>query len=80
VGAVKLSLPCIISNVENVFCTNLQLRYVHPWGTFVLLLHHAVNHGQAVDSHTVQVSRLMLDVCENYVAGHTNFVCSAVYM
>jgi len=33
---------------------------------FVLLLHCVVNHGQAVDSHTVQVSRLMLDICGNY--------------
>lgn len=47
---------------------------------FVLLLHHAVNHGQADDSHTVQISRLMLDMCGNYVVGHTTSVCSAVYM
>ena len=47
---------------------------------FVLLLHHAVNHGQAVDSHTVKIRGLMLDICGNYVAGHTSSVCNAVYM
>jgi hypothetical protein len=47
---------------------------------FVLLLHHAVNHAQALESHRVQVSSLMLRICGNYVAGHTNSECSGWYM
>jgi hypothetical protein len=44
------------------------------------VLHCAVNHVQALESHTVQVSSLMLRICGNYVAGHTNSEFSAVYM